>query len=146
MNRHHFLPFLLTALCQTACVARADLPVVRDVVRDARSPSDQSLAWSLFQQVRESLVASLDGEARLTCMARHESKDTEFVNGEMRSRTQDDIQRVDFINYENGITDVELYVRTSEPSAGNLVLYVREHSSSCIAFDIQILVSEEGGY
>ena len=147
MNLHpFFLSLLLGALCSTACTAPTERPVVRDVVRDARSPSDQALAWSLFQQVQKSIIANIKGGTSSNCIARPESKDTDFVNSEMRSRTKTDIERIDIIVYENGETDVELYVKSSEPSVSGLVLYVREHSSSCIAFDVQIRVSEEGGY
>lgn len=147
MHRYlSFLSLLLSAHCSTACAAQVEQPVIRDVVREAQSPSDQALAWSLFQQVQKSMIANLNGEVSSNCIARPESKETDFVIREVQSRTQRDIERIDFMVYQNGETDVELYVRSSDPSVGGLVLYVREHSSSCIAFDVQIRVSEEGGY
>lgn len=147
MNRHYFfLTVVVGALCSLACTAKTERPVVREVVRDSRRPSDQALAWSLFQQVQESMAASTEEEAPHDCIARPESRDTDFVKKEMQSRSKRDVERVDIIAYEDGTADVELYIKTSQPSVADLVLHVRERSRICVSFDVQILVSEEGGY
>jgi hypothetical protein len=119
---------------------------VQEVLGHYSSTSDRALAWSLFQQVQESMLAENKGEKPSSCIARSESNDTDFVNSEMQSRAEGDVERVDFIVYEDGESGAEIYIESSEPGVAGLVLYVRERSGTCIAFDVQIRVSEEGGF
>lgn len=121
----------------SCCSAGEIKPTVTSVIRGTREVEHMLDVLHLLADVR----ASIDDDAN-ECKPQFGSNDSDFVMDQIRTRTRDDIEIVNIIEYSDESSTVEVFFRTDRPEVARVVLRVLRRKQVCEAFNVQLIVTE----